>query len=352
VYPGQSAPIPISFWTGRGIVEAEEATLAALQAAGGNLYITVGPHALDGDEGQALVEGLQRLAQYDIDVYLAVVATDYLSVPVHDEWIASVQRIAGAIQREDLSNVRGIIGDAEHPKNGGLDILGLDRKDFFQASRDLDGLIQWARHEHPGLSLGVTALWTLHLDRVDRDADLSIIHRSSVEPPGHWNFVNVMTYSSYIPVSWRAYYVYLIELVMENSYPELPPSHLLGLVDAGRQGEPILDYGGLVRDARLSRAMGVPEVVIFRLNDRVLEQFGESFVRRLASDINEMPTTQAVEIPFSRPASMLIYGTLLADAVLDARGSLAWLFLGWVALSGLLTYFSSHKDLGARIKEP
>jgi hypothetical protein len=352
MYPAYAAPVPISFWASKGIVEVSEDVLKDMHATNGVLYIVVGGQAFDGDGGRVFVDGLQRLAQHNIDVYLAVVASDYLSVPVHDKWIANVQRIADAVQNENLNNVRGIIGDAEHPKHTPLDILGLDREAFFQAAHNLNDLIQLVENEYPSLSLGVTALWPLYLDSFDSDSDLSIIHRSSVVPPGNWDFVNVMTYSSYFPVSWRAYYVYLIEQTMARLYPDTPPSHLIGLTAPGRPGEPTLDYDDLVRDARLSRAMGVCEIVVFKLDDSVLEDFGDDFVRRFAADVNKVQSNLAVEIPFSRPASMLVYGTVLADAILDARGWKGLLLVGWMISSGFAVYHCTSSDVGTAKEQP
>jgi hypothetical protein len=343
VYPADLAPVPISFWARRDIVDAPEPVLEDMQAAGGWAYITVGTRAFDGENGRALVDGLRRLAEHEIEVYLAVVASDYLSVPVHDEWSANVKKTMAIVQRENLTNVRGIIGDAEHPKYMPLDILGRDRGSFFQAVDDLNQLIREMSKEYPDLSLGVTALWPLYLDSIDSDSDLSIIHRSSVDPPGGWNFVNVMTYSSFVPSSWRAYYVYLVERMMAQLYPDLPPSHLIGLVAQGRLGEPILGFDDLVRDARLSRAMQVREIVVFKLSDQVLDSMGHDFVRRFATAVNEAQPNLAVAIPFSRPASMLIYGILFADALLDA---LAWRglpLLGWMILSGLIIHYLGRR---------
>jgi hypothetical protein len=336
LYPAQAGRVPISFWGSRGLLRLPDAVLEDLYLSGGWLYIVVGAGALEGESRGVLVEGLQRLAEQNVDVYLAVVASDYLSVPVYQEWIANVQMAATMVRDENLTNVRGIIGDAEHPKNTPLDLVGADRASFFQAADGLDGLIRWMRIEHPELDLGVTALWTLYLDRVDGDSDLSIIHRCPVDPPGGWDFVNVMTYSSFVPPSWRAYYVYLVERTMSRLYPDLQPSFLLGLTEPGRPGEPIIDFDDLLRDARLSRAMGVPEIIVFKLTERALQDHGEDFVHRLAVAVGQVPPNEVVEIPFSRPASMLVYTTLFADALLDVRGPWGWLWVAWVALNAVI----------------
>jgi hypothetical protein len=342
LWPAQVAPVPISFWTNSSINQAPETVLEDLYSSGGWLYLSIGKHEFDGENVQALIDGLRRLAEYDIEVFLAPRASNFLSVPVHDEWITNVRETVAIVQRQSLTNVRGIIGDAEQPLNVPLDLCGLDRNAFFQAMRDLDGLTRWMRNEHPDLSLGVTAVWSLYLDSIDGDSDLSIISRSSVDPPGNWDFINVMTYSSFVPPSWRAYYVYLVERTMARRYPDRQPSHLIGLVGGGASGGSLLDFDDLVRDARLSRAMGVREIVVFRL-DGALKLFGNDFVRRLTAAVNDTPTDLTVGIPFSRPASMLIYGTVVADALLDARGWKGLLLIGWMVLSGLAVYHSSRQ---------
>jgi hypothetical protein len=133
----------------------------------------------------------------------------------------------------------------------------------------------------------------------------------------------------------------MVERTMARLYPELLPSHLIGLADQGWPDEPVLDFDDLVRDARLSRAMGVPEIVVFRLNERALERFGDDFVERLAFAVNEAQPDEMVEVPFSRPASMLIYGTLCADALLDAVGAKGWFLLVWIVLSVFLVRYST-----------
>jgi hypothetical protein len=155
--PSGAPPIPISFWAQRDVVEAPEAVLEDLREAGGWLYITAGGRSFDGEAGSALLEGLQRLAEHEIDVCLTVVASDYLSVPVHEKWIANVRRVAAVVKGENLSNVRALIGDAEQPKDTPMDIWGADRVAFSRAGQNLAGLIRWMEEEHPDLPVGVTA---------------------------------------------------------------------------------------------------------------------------------------------------------------------------------------------------
>jgi hypothetical protein len=343
LYPAHADPIPISYWGGRTLVDTPEKVLEDVKSTGGRLYITVGGNSFDGEKGQNLLEGLRRLAERNVDVYLCITTSDYLSVPVTEKWIASVQKVAAVVRDENLTNVRGIIGDAEHPKHMPLDVLGLDRDNLFQAVENLDDLIHMMGNEHADLALGVTALWTLYLDSLDGDADVSIIHRSSVDPPGNWDFINVMTYSSYLPPSWRAYYVYIVEQTMSRLYPDLQPSYLIGLTAAGRPGEPTLEFDDLVRDAQISRAMGVPEIVVFKLNEQMVEDWGDNFVRRLAIAVNEAQPDLSIAIPFSRPASILVYGTLFADAVMDVRSWRGVFLLGWMILSGLIVYYTDRK---------
>lgn len=337
VSPANAPPIPISFWAFGGILQAPETVLEDLHSAGGWLYLSIGD--LEGENGRTKIAGLQRLAKHGIGVYLMPPASDFLSVPVHDEWIANAQKMADTVQNVGLTNVRGIIGDVEHPRHTSLDVLAVDQDDLFQTVRDLDGLIQLMKGEYPNLELGVTALWPLYMDNLDGDLDLSIIHRSTVDPPGSWDYINVMTYSSYFPPSWRAYYVYLIERAMAQRYPEHQPSHLIGLVGGGFPGEPLLDFDDIVRDARLSRAMGVREIVVFQL-DGALEVFGDDFIRRFTAAVNDVQSDSTVKVTFSRPASALLYGVVAADALLDVRSWKGLLLIAWMALSGLVVYRS------------
>ncbi len=341
LYPAQAAPIPISFWSGAGVCQVPERVLEDVHAARGQLYLTIGKNEFTGENIQLLVDGVRRLAGRDIKVYLAPRASDFVSVPVHDEWIVNVQETAALIQREGLTNVRGIIGDVERPRYTPLDFWGKDRDAFFQAARDVGGLIEWMRKKHPDMSLGVTADWTLYLDSNDGDSDLSIIFRSSVNPPGHWDFINVMAYSSYFPSSWQAYYVYLVEQTMTRLHPDLPPSFLIGLIARGAPGERELDFDDLVRDAQLSRALGAREIVVYKL-DGALKIYGDAFVQQLAAAVNNTQPDQVVQISFSRPASMLIYGVAVLDALLDARGWRGLLFLAWAVLSGLIAHRSDQ----------
>jgi len=69
---------------------------------------------------------------------------------------------------------------------------------------------------------------------------------------------------------------------------------LIGLVGKGMPGEPLLDFDDLVRDARLSRALGVHEIAVFQL-DWALQVFGEDFVRRLTAAVNGPQSDVTVE---------------------------------------------------------
>jgi hypothetical protein len=61
--------------------------------------------------------------------------------------------------------------------------------------------------------------------------------------------------------------------------------------------------------------------------DGAHQQFGPDFVRRFTAAVNS-PQPEVV-VPFSRPASLLIYGAAVADALLDARGLWDWLWIVW-----------------------
>jgi hypothetical protein len=308
--PAQAAPVPISFWVSR-TDEFPDTILEDIQSTGGYLYRIAGEKSIEGKNRQALIAELQRLSTYDIEVYLTSNVSDYLSVPVHDEWVALVPKLAAFIHDENLTNVRGIVGDAEHPLKTEMpfDILGLDRDGFFHTVQDYKDLIEETKEEYPNLNLGVTADWTFYIDTLDGDADISIVQRSPVDPPGTWDYMNAMIYSSYHPPSWRAYYVYSVEQAMARRCPECRRSYLIGVV--GYSADPLLDFDDLVRDAQLSRTMGAQEIVVFYLNG-ALRDFGDDFVRRLAEAVNSTDPDLVVQVPFSRPASLILYGITFA----------------------------------------
>ena len=122
--------------------------------------------------------------------------------------------------------------------------------------------------------------------------------------------------------------------------PDCQRSYLIGVV--GYSADPLLDFDDLVRDARLSRAMGTQEIVVFYLNG-ALRDFGDDFVRRLAEAVNTTDPDLIVQAPFSRPASLILYGFNFADALLDVR---SWkgllLATGWMVASGIIAFRSTH----------
>lgn len=147
--PAQTAPVPISFWVS-GTDDLPDTILEDIQSAGGYLYRIAGEGSIEGKNRQALIAELDRLSTYDIEVYLTSNVSDFLSVPVHDEWIVLVQKLAAFIHDEDLTNVRGIVGDAEIPLKAEMpvDILGLDRSGFSRTIHEYEDLIGRMRREH------------------------------------------------------------------------------------------------------------------------------------------------------------------------------------------------------------
>jgi hypothetical protein len=331
--PGNAPPVPISFWAFSDFRHTPAAILQDLEASGGRIYLHVGDYPFNQVRGQDLIERLRPLNGYNIEVYLVPPAPDFLSSAVYREWSDSVRALAAFVKREGLTNVRGLIGDAEPLLNQPMDIIGAEQANFDQAVIGLRDLINAMHSEYPDLRIGVTATSAHYLDGLDGDPDLAVAMRSPVDPPGRWDFLNVMTYSSYFPSDWRAYYVYLVERGMARRYSTGRVSHLIGLVGGGFPWEPVLDFDSLVRDARLSRALGVREIVVFQL-DGALQQFGQDFIRRLTSAVNG-PQSDLI-VPFSRPASMLVYSAAAADALLDVRGQRVWLWIVWAIVCTIL----------------
>ena len=348
--PAAEPPVKISFWASVAFEQAPDSLFQDMQAAGGRLYLCcVGPKTFAPENRGVFLAKLARFAAHKIEVYLVPEVSDFLSVRVHEEWINTVQQVAAALQAENTTTVRGLIGDAEHPLNMPLDILELERGKFYQTQEDLRKVIQRHQQTYPHMALGVTAHWSQYLDGLDGDADLAAVQRSPVDPPGTWDFVNVMTYASYFPASWRAYHVYSIEQAMSQWYGSKSPSYSIGLVGGGFPWEPLLGFDDLVRDARLSRAVGIREVVVFQL-DGALNVFGADFIRRFTAAVNSDQPDDVVAVAFSRPASMLLYGTLVADALLDVLGRGGIVLAGWALLCGVI--LRQGRKSGGRASRP
>ncbi len=331
------APIPISFWAYSDFRHTPDVILKDIEAAHGAIYLDAGTRPFEADGRAGFVDAMRRLTDYNIPVYWAVPTPNFLSVPVAAQWTENVRRAAELVTQENLSSVRGFIGDIEQPMNEALDGGGSQRKEFESAVNAYRQLQIDLRSEYAALRLGVTAMWAHYFDPLDGDADLSIVLRSPLDPPGNWDFVNLMTYSSYYPESWRPYYVYVLERAMARLYPAERVSHLLGLVGGGMPGEPVMSFEELVRDARISRALGVHEIAVFQL-DGALRVFGNDFVRRLNEAVNREAMIEPVKIPFSRPVSIMLYGIAVADALFDVWQSQTWLFVLWIGTSGLLAW--------------
>ncbi|MFN8597866.1 MAG: hypothetical protein U0559_16995 [Anaerolineae bacterium] len=338
--PNTEPAPPVSFWSFSDFRQVPETLLRDLQVAGGSIFLSIGDVSKP-ENAHALAVGLKRLAEYDVPVYLAPSLSNFLSVPVYTEWITQSQHVAELIQREQLRNVRGLIGDAESPLNMPLDWLGRDRSNFDRMINQLRDSLEQMHRQFPNLQIGVTAMWPQFADRLDGDTDLAMVLRSPVDPPGNWDFINLMTYSSYYPADWRSYYIYVHETALARLYPASRRSHLIGLVGAGFPGEPLLSFDDLVRDAGLSRALGVQEIVIFQMTD-ALRAFGADFVGRVTKAINTAAQSP-VTVIFSRPVSLMFYGTVALDAILDARSSQTWLWIGWLIVSSAVAWRWSRR---------
>jgi hypothetical protein len=119
---------------------------------------------------------------------------------------------------------------------------------------------------------------------------------------------------------------------MAIRYPAKEVSYLIGLVGGGFPWEPVMDFEPLVRDARVLRAGGAPEIVVFQLNG-ALDQFGPDFVRRLTAAVR---SDEPVTVPFSRGASVLLFAFCAADALLDLLGLAGVVFVIWMAIAAII----------------
>lgn len=320
-----TAPISISFWAEYPIADQPDFVLRDIQATQGRLFLGVGGDITDVDHRREVASALHKLDEFGIDVYLAVPAgNNFLSAPVYREWIANVRRAIEFLRDEQFDNVRGVIGDVEPPVGYALDVSAVDRMIFFDMVEGFRNLIDEVHRADPDLEIGATAMWMHYADALDGDADLSVLFRSTVDPPGGWDFINLMTYSSYLPSEQQLYYVYLSERAMVVLYPDEDVSHLIGLIGTGLPGEPLADFENVARDARLSRALGVSEVAVFHLNG-ALDLWGDDFIARLNDAVNREDVI--LDVPFSREVSLSFFGVRVLDALLDVRGDRAWLFI-------------------------
>jgi hypothetical protein len=343
LYPQHAAKIPLSFWAYYDLRDMPESLIDDVRDAGGRLYLGFGPdNFVDG--GAAFTAAMRRAVEKDLEVIVTAPAHNFTSVPVSDEWTTNALHLADLIKREGLSSVTGFIGDVEQPVAWPLDVLGRDRAEFDRAVEAYRRLMSTLRRDYSGLRIGVTALWSHFADTVDGDADLAIVLRSPLDPPDNWDFVNLMTYSSYLPEGERPYYVYVHERAMARLYPPERVSHLLGLVGEAMPQEPLMDFDELVRDALISRALGVREIAVFQLNGAV-KVMGDNFVRHLNAAVNGASVAGEVSVPFSRPVSLKFYGPLAADAVLDGLQSRSALLAIWIAISGWLALYVTQPRL-------
>jgi hypothetical protein len=122
-----SAPVPISFWAYSDFRRTPEVILKDIQAAHGAIYLDAGARPFEEASRAAFVDAMRRLANYNIPVYWAVPAPNFLSAPVAAQWADNVRRAAALVTAENLSSVRGFIGDVEPPLNEPYDWLGSQR---------------------------------------------------------------------------------------------------------------------------------------------------------------------------------------------------------------------------------
>lgn len=325
----ETPPLPLSFWFSGRIEQLPPGLLDDLADAQSTLIIRV-PLPLTVEDQEYLVNLVNQLAAHQIPVVFFVPASDFLSLPVYEDWLVSVEETAVFLQSAQLPNVRGVLGDAELPRVGRYTFPATTSAALQTAGGEMGIFLQEFHEVNPHLPIGVTASWPLFADQLDGDSDLAAFYQTAVDPPGNWGFVSVMNYTSYYPTSWRPYLLARIVWGMERLYPEQQPIHLIGIVGGGFPWEPVLEFEEVVADARLSRALGVPEVVVFQLKG-ALDKHGDDFVERLYTAVNE--TDGTVTLPFSRPASLWLFGTAVLDALFDLVMGPLWLALFWAVIS-------------------
>ena len=329
-----SPHLRISYWTGSGIIRTSNRILGDLNATSSTLYISIGRNEFDGEYTNSLVKGIRRIAGYNVPVYLCPRASDFVSLPVYGEWAENVRSAVQLVRRENLQNVHGIIGDVEKPYISPWGFFAPRSDELSDMISSQEKLIRYIQREHSDLEIGITAFIWLYLDDCDEDADLSGILKTTANPLQEWDFINVMTYSSFFPSSWRPYFVYLVEKVISNQLPQKRTSYLIGLIGKAGVGEPLMEPGDIVRDARIIRATGAEEVIVYQLIPAV-QRYGDDFVKNIYGRVNNSIGKEVI-VPFSRPVSLMVYGILLADvilALLSYKGIIVLLLLmAWMAL--------------------
>ncbi|MCL4267091.1 MAG: hypothetical protein KJ069_28185 [Anaerolineae bacterium] len=326
----EDAPsLSLSFWFPGRIEQLSEGLLNDLTDAQSTLIIHVSL-PLTHENQDYLISLLNQLAAHQIPVVLFVPASDFLSLPVYREWLESVAATAMFVQSAQLPNVCGVIGDAESPREARYAFPTTTAAALQIASDEMEAFLQEFHAVNPRMPLGVTASWPLFADQLDGDSDLAAFYQTAVDPPGNWGFVSVMNYTSYYPASWRPYLLARIIWGMERLYPEQSPIHFIGIAGGGFPWEPVLTFEDAVANARLSRALGVSEVVVFQLKG-ALDKHGEDFVERLHAAVNE--TDGTITLPFSRLASLWLFGTAVLDAMFDLLVGRLWLLLVWAAIN-------------------
>lgn len=339
-----TTPTAISFWAPyTDFSDVPESVLLDLKAAQATLYLQPRIDFKE-DIPDDLAVALRRLAAYEIAVILVPDISDFLSAPVHTEWISHTLILADFAESQNLRNVQGFIGDAEAPLHVPFVSLQSAATEVSEATHNLTNFIDTFHDQYPNQKIGVTAVWPLYIDKIDNDNDLAVLWRSPVDPPGKWDFVNVMVYSSYHLKNHRAYWVASTERYMTHRFPSSQVSFLIGLVGGGFPWEPLLDFDGIINDALICRALGADEIVVFQING-ALRSFGNDFIQRFATAVNEPKENLTITISFSRPSSIRHFTYALLDAILDIRGPQIWFWLLWTVSSGIFTwrYFHNNK---------
>ena len=97
-----------------------------------------------------------------------------------------------------------------------------------------------------------------------------------------------------------------------------------------------------MRDARISRALGAQDIVVFQLNG-ALQTFGNDVVRRLDSAVNGPGASiSPIEVPVARLVSLEIYGLALLDALFDFHGAGLPVAVVWMGISASISYWGAR----------
>lgn len=205
----QSPNPPITFWAAADVNYFSNTVLDDVKNAGGILYIAIDSATFkEPSTPKEFVGQINLATEQGIQIVLLPPVSDFLSAPVHEEWITNTQ-LAMTFARENNLPITGFIADAEPPLNKSWDVFGFGASEVKRAEQNTRHFLESAQSTVPQFKQEVTSIFPLFADGFDDDNDLAILLQSPVDPPGNWSLLNLQAYTSYMPEESRTYYLWL-----------------------------------------------------------------------------------------------------------------------------------------------